>query len=376
MKNMTILYIFTFGYSLKTWKLSGTLEKELEIFKKINEKYNTKFIFLTYGNNDDLSLEISNKNIKIIPLFGNKSIPKNKFLLFSLSVYFVLKNKNLFKGVEIIQQNQLNGSWLAVLAKFLYKKPYFLRTGYDTYRFSIYEKKSILKRFGFLFLTNLNFAFSDLITVTSKSDYVFSKKYFIKPKLIKVRPNWVVKKKLPKHSLRSSYKILSVGRLENQKNYSKIINEFSNSKFEIDIVGTGKNLDNLQKLAKEKNTKINFLGHVNNTDLQSLYPKYTFYVSTSLFEGNPKTVLEAMSHGCVVLISNIDNHKELVNNSENGFLIDLKDNFYKKLINIIDDTSVDFDEISKNASNFVYKNNNIKKLIDKTQDDYLFLCKK
>ena len=63
MKNMTILYIFTFGYSLKTWKLSGTLEKELEIFKKINEKYNTKFIFLTYGNNDDLSLEISNKNI-------------------------------------------------------------------------------------------------------------------------------------------------------------------------------------------------------------------------------------------------------------------------------------------------------------------------
>ena len=135
-------------------------------------------------------------------------------------------------------------------------------------------------------------------------------------------------------------------------------------------------MDNLQKLAKEKNTKINFLGHVNNTDLQSLYPKYTFYVSTSLFEGNPKTVLEAMSHGCVVLISNIDNHKELVNNSENGFLIDLKDNFYKKLINIIDDTSVDFDEISKNASNFVYKNNNIKKLIDKTQDDYLFLCKK
>ena len=131
-------------------------------------------------------------------------------------------------------------------------------------------------------------------------------------------------------------------------------------------------MDNLVKLAKEKNTKINF--RQNNTDLQSLYPKYTFYVSTSLFEGNPKTVLEAMSHGCVVLISNIDNHKELVNNSENGFLIDLKDNFYKKLINIIDDTSVDFDEISKNASNFVYKNNT-KKLIDKTQDDYLFLCK-
>ena len=46
MKNMTILYIFTFGYSLKTWQLSGTLEKEIEIFQKINEKFNTKFILI------------------------------------------------------------------------------------------------------------------------------------------------------------------------------------------------------------------------------------------------------------------------------------------------------------------------------------------
>ena len=52
----------------------------------------------------------------------------------------------------------------------------------------------------------------------------------------------------------------------------------------------------------------------------------------------------------------------------------MKDNFYKKLINIIDDTSVDFDEISK-MPQILFIKQQYKKLIDKTQDDYLFLCK-
>lgn len=375
MKNMTVLYIFTFGYSLKTWQLSGTLDKELEVFNKINKKFNTNFILLTYGNNDDLTINVANKNLKIVPIFKNKSIPKNKFVLLILSIIYVVKNRKLFKNVEIIQQNQLNGSWLALITKIFYKKPYILRTGYDTYRFSTYEKKSFLKKLGFLFLTNLNFAFSDLITVTSNSDYVFSKKYFIKPNKIEIRPNWIIKRDIATQSERSFHKILSVGRLEDQKNYSKIINEFSNTEFEIDIVGTGKNLNSLQKLANEKGAKINFLGNIKNNDLNFLYPKYTFYISTSLFEGNPKTVLEAMSHGCVVLISNIDNHKELVQNCENGFLIDLSDNFYKKLKKIIE-SKVDFNIISLNASEFVFQNNNIEKLIDATHDDYLYLLKK
>ena len=375
MKNMTVLYIFTFGYSLKTWQLSGTLDKELEVFKKIIKKFNTNFVLLTYGNNDDLTLNVASKNLKIIPIFKNKSIPKNKFVLLILSIIYVVKNRKLFKNVEIIQQNQLNGSWLALITKIFYKKPYILRTGYDTYRFSIYEKKSILKRLGFLFLTNLNFAFSDLITVTSNSDYIFSKNYFIKPKKIEVRPNWIIKRDIATQSERSFHKILSVGRLEDQKNYSKIINEFSNTEFEIDIVGTGNNLNSLRKLAKEKGAKVNFLGNRKNNDLNYLYPKYTFYISTSLFEGNPKTVLEAMSHGCVVLISNIDNHKELVLNSENGFLIDLSENFYKKLKKIIE-SKIDFNKVSLNASEFVFQNNNIEKLIDATHDDYLYLLKK
>ena len=39
---------------------------------------------------------------------------------------------------------------------------------------------------------------------------------------------------------------------------------------------------------------------------------YKYYLSSSKFEGNPKTILEAMSSGCIVIASNIKNHKEII----------------------------------------------------------------
>ena len=46
---MHVLVIFTYGYSLKTWKESGTLDKELSLYVELSEKYNLKFTFLSYG---------------------------------------------------------------------------------------------------------------------------------------------------------------------------------------------------------------------------------------------------------------------------------------------------------------------------------------
>ena len=44
----------TWDYSLKTWEDSGTLEREVKVFKKLHEDKNIEFTFYSYGNNDDL----------------------------------------------------------------------------------------------------------------------------------------------------------------------------------------------------------------------------------------------------------------------------------------------------------------------------------
>ena len=51
---MLVGLFFTYEYSLKTWHESGTLNKELEIYKMLNEKYGVRFKFITYGDKNEI----------------------------------------------------------------------------------------------------------------------------------------------------------------------------------------------------------------------------------------------------------------------------------------------------------------------------------
>ena len=98
---------------------------------------------------------------------------------------------------------------------------------------------------------------------------------------------------------RFSKKILSVGlkikkTLKNSFYYSKITD------YEIDIVGEGSLKADLINISKNNNVKVNFLGQIENSELQNIYSKYLFFISTSNFEGHPKTILEALSNGCAL----------------------------------------------------------------------------
>mgnify|MGYP001181809088 CR=1 FL=1 len=369
---MTVLYVFTFGYSLETWDKSGTLQKELKIFKELNKKKNIDFIFLTYGNEKDFEFNLSNFGIKVIPLFNKKKIPSSNIIMAIYSIFLLFKKKKKIENVDLIQQNQLNGSWLSVLLKLLLRKPFILRTGYDTYRFAVLEKKSWIKKFFYFVLTNLTLFFSDIYTVTSESDKEFSNKYIFSAKNTFIRPNWVNKNKFNNLDNRNKFKILSVGRLESQKNYTKLLNDFKDSNFVIDIVGTGSEKAQLEKLAYKNNVKVNFLGKIENSVLEDLYKEYIFYISTSIYEGNPKTVLEAMSNGCITIISNIDNHKELIINKKNGYLVNLNSDFKTMVENLLTNES-SLNKISLNAMKFVEDKNLIDKLTELTYRDYKLL---
>ena len=84
---MNIVYFFTFGYSLNTWKNSGQLDRELEHFefwKKINPDINLKVV--TYGEEDDLTL-IKNEFIEVIPIY--KYVKFSKFKIINLMKSFL-----------------------------------------------------------------------------------------------------------------------------------------------------------------------------------------------------------------------------------------------------------------------------------------------
>ncbi len=369
---MKILVVFTYNYSLRTWKESGTLNKELKNYKLLTDK-GIEFVFLTFDDPLQDEIKIVDDNIQIISVF--EKLTKSKFTLINYLKSFLIPFyfKNEFSNIDLIKQNQLNGSWISIILKFLLKKPLITRTGYDMYEFSIKENKTTFVKALYKYLTLFTLKFSNLYTVSSVCDFNFLKNNFnFQYDKVGIRPNWVEKIEYYDFEKRLENKIICIGRLVEQKNYEFIISEFQNTEYEIDLIGEGSLQKELEKLAINLNTKVNFLGNLDNDEIMNLLPNYRYYLSASKFEGNPKSTLEAMSAGCIVFASDIKNHKEIIMNEQNGFIFSLERNsFFSFFISKIE--RGDLKEISISAKNSVYKNNSIEKLTNLEYEDYLSL---
>ncbi len=366
---MNILVVFTYGYSLKTWVESGTLERELSIYRELQNKFDHKFTFLTYGDISDNEINIMNLDVDIIPIY--KFQKKSKFKLIDIlkTIYFVLRNKKLFKQIDIVKQNQLQGSWISIILKYLTGKPLFTRTGYDVYKFCLEENKKFLIKLFYLYLTKITIKFSNIYTVSNSTDFNYSKLKYSENKNLLLRPNWILPNEYIKKT-KFSKKILCVGRLEDQKNFEYIISEFEGSDFEIDIVGIGSKKNNLQNLSIEKGVKVNFLNSLNNNDLIKLYSNYKYFISSSFYEGHPKTVLEAMHSGCIVYLSDILNHSELVDHGVNGYLYNLKQGDLIKLFKDTINNDVLLDDISYKAHTKVSNDFSLERAVIAENEDY------
>ena len=349
---MKIVSVFlTYDYSLETWEKNGTLNRELKIFKEIAKSENIKFKFISYDKGYVLKNSDLQQYIEIVSIYKNLKYFNNKYLRFIYSFYIPFKIKEEVEKSDLIFQNQLDGSWISMITKKLTKKPLMIRTGYDAYQFSINENKNKLFVYFYRVLTKLSLKYSDLYTVTSLSDKNYLENNFKNAK-VKITRNWSGLSKKNTENKRYSNKILCVGRLVEQKNYIFLINSLSKYKksISIDIVGEGPEKNKIKNLSKEKNVEVNYLGKINHDNLSDIYQKYKLYAIPSKFEGNPKTLLEAMGNGCIVLASNIENHSEIIDNSINGFLFDLTEkDFFKTLDKFYSLNNLEVIDMQKNS---------------------------
>jgi len=372
-KNMKILVFFTYGYSIKTWSDSGVLEREFEIYRFIANKFNVKFTFVTFGNNSDIELNIDNELFEVIPIYTLIKYNKNPLLRYIKSFIIPFKLRHTIQDKDVLHQHQLLGSWIPIISKLIYKKPLLVRTGYDMYEFALKENKSKFIKILYKILTNLSLKYSNLFTVTSSSDLKrLNPKYRIKK-----RSNWVYNLTNNDFDNRYENRLLCVGRLVSQKNYEYLLNEFKNTKdwLVIDIYGSGEKKEELIKKAKLLKVNINIFENINNIELLKVYNRYKFYVSTSKFEGNPKSLLEAMASGCVCFTSNIPNHTEIINNKHNGYIFDLSKNSLRLLFEIIFKEQNNLKNISMNANKEITASNSIDLIANYMYEDYLDIIK-
>ena len=136
--------------------------------------------------------------------------------------------------------------------------------------------------------------------------------------------------------------------------------------------GDGKYLEQMRAKVKllHLESHIQFIGHINDKD--ALLCQADLYFSTSYYEGLPFAVIEAMSYGVPLLLSNNFGHQDLVKNNINGQLYNLNDfKTVSEFINTIYYNEEKKAYLSTNSYKLFKENFSIEMMLKNTEDLYL-----
>lgn len=121
-------------------------------------------------------------------------------------------------------------------------------------------------------------------------------------------------------------RILYCGRLhEPQKRVSGLIRAVSEVRGALlDIIGDGPDRASYEALARKCSVadRVRFYGWLDKDKLPALYGVSDIFVNASPAEGMPNAVLEAMSAGCALILSDIPTHHELASEPDNTLFFD------------------------------------------------------
>lgn len=331
---MNLVLFFSYGASLQYWQETGLFEREILLYKKLEDK-GVHITFLTYGDENDFKFSDRLGSIQVLPVYSVTPRPKNNIaaLLHSLLLPWIFR-KNLAEA-DLYKTNQMSGSWVALIAKLIHRKKLILRCGYELYRFVCHQGVSAVKRRAVYLLETAAYRLADKIILTAEDQkhYVI-KTFAISEQSISVVSNFIETSffKPTDNRDRNKSRLLFVGRLSMQKNLLNLIDALKGTALELDVVGNGELKKTIADYANTQQVSVNFLGKVSNRNLPDLINQYEIFVLPSFYEGNPKAILEAMSCGLAVVGTKVLGIQNIIKHDVNGLLCETSPNSLKSAI--------------------------------------------
>ncbi len=268
-----------------------------------------------------------NENIKLVRM--NLSFPCTERKRFFFLPWIEWKRLRFF--VKYVHQNHFDcilsftetSSFLAMLGTLFYGiQPVLVSERNDPSSYPIWLQKIIL------------FLYRHAHGVICQNEYV--KNYYIKHGFkmpLSVLPNPVDFKHIPTGtSLVKRREIVTVGRLNPQKNQALLIDAFSEisakyPEYTLKIYGVGPLKNILQQRIKELNLENRIFLMGTKKRVMSDVQQSDIFVLSSDFEGFPNVLIEAMASGMPVISSDFPTGvaRKLIKNGENGYLFPVGD---------------------------------------------------
>lgn len=380
---------FTYSVSLEEWVKLGIFDREKRIYEEHLKQGNfDKIVWFTYGNNDEAicrKLQESGKLDHRIRTVSSPKWAKGKIRKYLYALLIPYIHSDICHSLTVIKSNQMQGAEIAASIGKKYHIPFVFRTGYT---FSLFYKRQHenvrgikkIKAKQWLQVYSRQeqrlYRQSDIAFVSSNEDkqYVVNK-YDIDSDKIFVLTNYIDCDLFRPQKAFSERKerFLFVGRLDQQKNLNNLLLAFKAMDIGIDLYGAGAMEEELKSMISE-NDDIVLKGKVSNDKLADIYNDYKYFILPSLYEGMPKTLLEAMACGCVCFGTNVEGIREVLD-GQNGFLIQSTDsdsikNTIEEIIKS-DAAEISVEECGKRAVSYIREKHTLEKIarLEKTVID-------
>ena len=319
---VTVTVFFTLGVSLRTWAETGLLSRETRLYQRLQEQ-GVKVQFVTFGTADDKSWESELGGIQVFPIYEHRIRPRSNLMMALQSFWIPFALNAELAQSDLFKTNQMMGAWVAVIAKLRFRKPLLLRCGYEMSEFFRLAGVSRWQRCAGWLLSLASYHLADRIHVATQADAVLAHRRFgVSMGRIEVRPNWIDSRAFATLPLadQSRHGVLFVGRFSKQKNPLLLLEAMSGTNQALTLVGGGEDERLVRAKARALGVRVNFRGRIANNLLPDVYRQCAVYVICSRYEGNPKTLLEAMACGCAVVGTDVPGIREIITHEQNGLL--------------------------------------------------------
>lgn len=303
-----------YSCSLRTWADWGILDRELALYRKLQEK-NVRVSIVSYGGKEEYDFRSWIPEMRILPNWIGWSEKRYAHRLHQLHGLQLLKS-------HIYKTDQMIGADAAVRASRAWQTPLVARMGYDwSYNASQIhgDKPGYLKRVENIHRDALQQATQVVVTTRKIGARMIDKVPAVANKL-SIIPDFVDTDLFKPMPCAKQYDLIYVGHLIEIKNVRALLDAIEGTMFSIAMIGDGKLFEDLQGRFGTLDGRIHWFGRVANPELPKLLNQARAFVLPSLFEGQPRVLLEAMACGMPIIGSNVPGIDNLINHRITGYL--------------------------------------------------------
>lgn len=324
---ITLAVFFTHGVSLELWEKRGMFSREVRFYEELARELG-EIWFFTYGRDDARFASRLGPRIRIFP----KRLPVPD-LLYGLLLPFLYWRE--LSRVHVIRIHQLAGAIPALITHWLLRKPLIVRAGFQWYSFAERQQASRLKLWLISFIETLSYRSARAIIHTTQQDAdSVAKRYRVEAGKLHVIPNYVDTELFkPMDVEKQPGTVCFVGRLEEQKNVQALIEAMKDIQGTLLVYGNGSLKKELEEQAQNLHVNVKFQGQITNEKLPAALNACEVFVLPSLYEGNPKVLLEAMACGLSVVGSNVEGIAQIIQHEKTGLLCSTQPDSIRQAIN-------------------------------------------